>query len=449
VFGAFGRLASTYPWGAAHLSGNGRYLFAFDVGPPRSARVVDLQTGLITGCGGYSDEGPYPPPVSHGRLVADDGTAVYVSGMVRPLALIKAGQLVWLLPVLAVEASIDAAAQVLVCPYSPGLGVCHTSQQTCTTIAALAGSTFNTVISADGTRVLFLSASSGLLQIHVVNADGSGLRQVTSDPAGVQTAVMSDDGHKSWYFSGSGRIFQVDLDRGQVQEGLSRTPQLDYSASIAPGSMVSLSGAGFTDQILSAGSVPLPMTLGGVSVKIEGRSAPISSVSPAQIVAQVPWETSAGTSQTNPNDQVFVTAEVSVPADIPPPFVPQLRRSLGSLVAYETLLAVFHEDWSPVTSITPARNGEILHVYGTGLGPVTSHPPDGWPAPVAPLSPTIAPVMCDVPVLFAGLAPGLVGYYQLDLQLEAADYAYNFVYIYCGLDGYIEISFVPASPKSP
>ncbi len=87
-----------------------------------------------------------------------------------------------------------------------------------------------------------------------------------------------------------------------------------------------------------------------------------------------------------------------------------------------------HQDFSgPITSSQPAQPGEIIHLYGSGFGPVTPPVPDGEAAPATSLSRTMNPVTCGaldasgnaapLPVIFAGLAPGMAGTYQLDVQL--------------------------------
>lgn len=113
-----------------------------------------------------------------------------------------------------------------------------------------------------------------------------------------------------------------------------------------------------------------------------------------------------------------------------------LRRPMRNRSGLAAHIFVGAEDWSgPVTDNNPAKAGEIVHFYGAGFGPVHSHPPDGYPAPVSPLLPTTSPVQCtayevgpatpgtrssvEMPVLFAGLAPGLVGYYQIDAMLPS------------------------------
>lgn len=108
------------------------------------------------------------------------------------------------------------------------------------------------------------------------------------------------------------------------------------------------------------------------------------------------------------------------------------------------LTASVHQDFSGlITSDQPARAGEIIHLYGSGFGPVTPAVPDGAPAPAAPLSRTLSPVTCGLnaggnttplTLVFAGLAPGKTGIYQLDVQLPGSLSAGNVVQVRCGVD---------------
>lgn len=84
-----------------------------------------------------------------------------------------------------------------------------------------------------------------------------------------------------------------------------------------------------------------------------------------------------------------------------------------------------------VTTQNPARPGEIVHFYSRGLGPVDPVVPIGYPGPANPPAQLVTPLQCTaeymdpsyslisgpVDVLFAGLAPGLVGYYQVSLRV--------------------------------
>jgi uncharacterized protein (TIGR03437 family) len=64
------------------------------------------------------------------------------------------------------------------------------------------------------------------------------------------------------------------------------------AAQVAPGTLVSINGTNLSAQTVAADltQLTLPTTLGGVQVYFNGVRAPLVSVSPAQITAQIPWE---------------------------------------------------------------------------------------------------------------------------------------------------------------
>jgi len=71
---------------------------------------------------------------------------------------------------------------------------------------------------------------------------------------------------------------------GGVVNAASFTP----GAAVAPGGIAAAFGAGLAASAASANAVPLPTTLGGVSVTIGGVPAPLFFVAPGQINFQVP-----------------------------------------------------------------------------------------------------------------------------------------------------------------
>ena len=68
----------------------------------------------------------------------------------------------------------------------------------------------------------------------------------------------------------------------------------NLAGPIAPGSLLSIYGQNLA-RTAQAASLPLPTTLGGVSVLINGFAAPLLYVSPAQLNVQAPWELTPGT----------------------------------------------------------------------------------------------------------------------------------------------------------
>jgi hypothetical protein len=75
-----------------------------------------------------------------------------------------------------------------------------------------------------------------------------------------------------------------------------------YSSQLSAGSYAALFGANLASVTVSARSIPLPTSLGSVSVLINGYAAPLFFVSPSQINLQVPWELSG-----TPEVEIIVT----------------------------------------------------------------------------------------------------------------------------------------------
>ena len=100
-------------------------------------------------------------------------------------------------------------------------------------------------------------------------------------------------------------------------------------------------------------------------------------------------------------------------------------------------LVLAHQDFrAAVTSENPAHPGEIVHAYATGLGPVTPEAVTGVPAPLDKLFRLTDPFDCQtdsrpMEVLFAGLAPGMIGIYQVSIRLPDS-LPVGTLYLSCG-----------------
>jgi len=135
-----------------------------------------------------------------------------------------------------------------------------------------------------------------------------------------------------------------------------------FSASWAPGELISIYGANLASAATVDGT--LPTALGGAQVLINGVPAPIYSVSSGQINAVIPINldpktTTVATLQVT-NDRGSSNTVFNYVGETQP----GVFNSIGSVPAVQ------HADYSPVNSSHPARAGEILLIYLTGIGAI-------------------------------------------------------------------------------
>ena len=143
-----------------------------------------------------------------------------------------------------------------------------------------------------------------------------------------------------------------------------------FRAPVAPGSLVSIFGTNLAPGPVSAAVIPLPTTLGKVSVSFNGFPAPLLYVSAGQINAQLPWEVPATGAVTVivTNDGVS-SAPQNVQVGV---FSPALFALAGHAVAINPDGSLAAPTGSIAGLATyPATPGDTLMLLASGLGPVT------------------------------------------------------------------------------
>jgi uncharacterized protein (TIGR03437 family) len=184
-------------------------------------------------------------------------------------------------------------------------------------------------------------------------------------------------------------------------------------AALSPGELFSIYGVNLAAQAQQPLLLPLPATMAAASVQIDGFDAPLVYVSPLQINAQVPWEVAPG-SATLTVTHAGVTASQTVTIAAAGPAIFTLY---GSQAA-----AARNQDYSVNSQDNPAPAGQAILLFGTGLGAVSPAVPTGTAASGDTLSYVSAKVTATVggalaDVLFAGLAPGFAGLWQVNVTL--------------------------------
>jgi trimeric autotransporter adhesin len=194
---------------------------------------------------------------------------------------------------------------------------------------------------------------------------------------------------------------------GAVVNGASFAPQ----APLAPGSLVSIFGNNLSQGQEAFLSLPLPFSLAGSSIVIGGQQAPLLFASNGQVNAMVPFGLAVNTSQ-----QVIASrgTAISVPKSITlAPAAPGIftltAAGQGAIVDGANVADATH----------PAKAGDVITIYCTGLGEVDHPVQSGSPASLTVLSNTLNKATATVggapaQVLFSGLTPGSVGLYQVN-----------------------------------
>ena len=206
------------------------------------------------------------------------------------------------------------------------------------------------------------------------------------------------------------------------------------SAGVAPGGLISIFGSNLASAARPAPPIPyLPDELGGTSVKVGTFKARLLYVSPTQINAQAPVEL---TDQTTPVKVSVGGLETDAVTMKVLPYDPGLFTFDGVPAGPAAALKA---DYTAVSSASPAQKGTVIMLFGTGFGPVSPSVGSGQPGKDS-LNLTVqtpAVLFGDRPgkVLYSGLAPGLVGVYQVNVEVPADAPTGDSVPIIVGIGG--------------
>jgi uncharacterized protein (TIGR03437 family) len=181
-----------------------------------------------------------------------------------------------------------------------------------------------------------------------------------------------------------------------------------FTAGLAPGGIVTIFGTGLAGETTQSSTVPLPSAISGTSVTVNGAPLPLFFASPTQINAQLRLDQQGPAILRVTTPGGFSEVPVQIAEAAPGIFSP-----------------VQHANGTNVTASAPAQPGETLVVYATGLGVVDNTGLEaGQISPATPLARSTTGVMVQIGGTtvvpdFAGLTPGFVGLYQVNVKLPA------------------------------
>jgi uncharacterized protein (TIGR03437 family) len=197
---------------------------------------------------------------------------------------------------------------------------------------------------------------------------------------------------------------------------------------LAQGAIAAVFGEQFTfKDPAQAAAVPLKEDLDGIRVLVNDRPAPVYYGSYGQVNFQIPYDAAPGDAVVRVEREGQRGNPVSV--TIVPAATRLLRLGLGDYGIIVNQDGTFPIPATPGIASRPARAGEALVIYAIGLGPTTPPAASGAGAPLDPLARVEPPFQVvfarglgggpAVDPLFAGLTPGFVGLYQVNVLIPA------------------------------
>jgi uncharacterized protein (TIGR03437 family) len=181
-----------------------------------------------------------------------------------------------------------------------------------------------------------------------------------------------------------------------------------FQTAYAPGMILSAFGSQLASSAQVVSSLPLPVTLAGVSATVNGIAAPFYYASPSQLNIQIPYETGAGPAVlgVNNNGQVasyVFTVAASAPGIFTDPNHPSALVPYSSGKRGDTLL------------IFVTGEGQVSPALPTGASPFIATPLALLPQPTLPVAVTVGGVPAQI--AFAGIPPGLAGATQINFVI--------------------------------
>jgi uncharacterized protein (TIGR03437 family) len=295
-------------------------------------------------------------------------------------------------------------------------------------------------------RGIYVSSITG--EIWVTNSGGAnclrypkyvslllnGSPTATIPAASVTLAVAQDQYGDLFVADGTNRI-------AIYYQGLAFQNAANFLARpLAPGMVASVYPAPNTTAQFAASTavsdLPLATTLADTQVRFNGLPAPLYFVATGQINFYVPMGApTSGTAEVEvvrpSTGQVLAASQVQMSTGSPGVFLyPQ-----GQTGPLRTAAVINSQDNTINSTTNPVLRGQVVSIYATGQGLVPNAPPDGVPAPTdgtvlnTPTLPNVVIGTCDVDdkscnggetdehVLFSGLAPGLVGVWQINVKI--------------------------------
>ncbi len=255
--------------------------------------------------------------------------------------------------------------------------------------------------------LVYEQSPAAWLTITPASGIGPATMQVSVNPAGLVPGGLYRASQIVQSLMSSPQYQTLSVTYQAPSTGISYLNSASFEAGVAPGMVLSLfdPGVNLAGGTEAAGVLPLPLTMQGTTVKMNGVPAPLYYVSPTQLNVQVPYEVPPGPATLTVSNAAgqIASQSVYVNAVAPGIFLASDRRHIAPSAA--------------------ATAGGYVTLYLTGQGPVTPAVPSGaappLQVPVSGLPDPYAKVQVlvnGVPaqIAFAGIPYYLVGVTQIN-----------------------------------
>jgi uncharacterized protein (TIGR03437 family) len=204
---------------------------------------------------------------------------------------------------------------------------------------------------------------------------------------------------------------------------------------VSPGSWVAAFGSFSGVPATTATAFPLPKSLGGVRVSVDGVEAPLYDVRATQITFLIPGAVQPGSRRVEiATGSATLSGSIRVLAAGPGLFIKDTQTPPRGAARNQ-------DGVTENSSSAPARRGDVISIYGTGQGELSRSVPDGA-APGATPSPATSKSAPQVyiggvlaQVQFSGLNPDAPGLWQINAVIPNLPFISGRVPVRAFVDG--------------
>jgi len=297
-------------------------------------------------------------------------------------------------------------------------------------------------ITSDGGNTEWTAEVAGGANWIVLDLGGGvtpGALVVRIDPAGLGRGTYTDTIEVAW--AGAPEPLTIDvrltvidpstprLSSGGVVNSATFAPNSQPGGELSGGMFVALFGERLASATERASSVPFPNSLAATSVTMGGLPMPLVYVSPTQIVGVVPQALTQVAGIAQNAGETMADVVVSRDGDDSPietvrlkpvqPLIFTQNQAGTGLGAIQNVLGGGEVQLN--TFDTPARPGQTVTIFATGLGPLETPVPDGFATtganPVTGQARVTIGGITDIP-LYAGLSPNSPHLFQVNATVS-------------------------------